>query len=276
MPEGDVVWRAARRLHEALAGSTLTASDFRVSRLATTDLTGRQVRAVLPRGKHLLIRLGPDLTLHTHLQMEGEWRLYRPGARFRGPLADIRLVLGTEAWVAVGYRLPVIELLPTAEEGRVVGHLGPDLLGPDWDEGEALRRLAEARDREIGDALVDQQVLAGVGNLYKSEALFLRGLSPWCRVSDAGDLPGLVRLAQRLLDANKDRAGQVTTGVARRGEQTWVYGRAGRPCRRCGTRIRRAHQGRAPEQRVTFWCPHCQPRDSVSPHDPLRSRRRGR
>lgn len=259
MPEGDVVWRAARRLHDALAGAALTASDFRVPRLATTDLAGNRVRDVVPRGKHLLARMEPDLTLHTHLRMDGEWLLHSPGRRHRGPHAEIRVVLANETWVAVGYRLPVVELLPTAQEHRVVGHLGPDLLGPDWDEEEALRRVLGEPGREIGEALLDQRLLAGVGNLYKCEGLFLRGVSPWCRVGDVGDPRALVRLARRLMDANKDRTGQITTGIARRGEETWVHGRAGRPCRRCGTRIRREPQGTSPEERVTFWCPHCQP-----------------
>ncbi len=258
MPEGDVVWRAAQRLRETLAGSTLTASDFRVPRPALADLAGRRVLDVVPRGKHLLTRVEPDLTVHTHLRMEGEWRLYRPGTRWRGPAADIRLVLSTEAWRAVGYRLPVVDLLPTAAEDRVVGHLGPDPLGTDWDEAEAAHRLLGAPEREIGEALLDQRNLAGVGNLYKCEVLFLRGVCPWRPVGGVTDLPALVRLTRRLLQANKDRPGQVTTGIARRGADTWVYGRGGRPCRRCGSRIERAEQGAEPEQRTTFWCPKCQ------------------
>lgn len=259
MPEGDVVWRAARRLHAALGGAALTVTDFRVPRLATTSLTGRRVREVVPRGKHLLARLEGDLTLHTHLRMDGEWRLYQPGSRWRGPRSEIRAVLGTEAWRAVGYRLPVLELLRTAEETTAVGHLGPDLLGPDWDEAEAVRRLLDEPDRAVGDALLDQRNLAGIGNLYKCEVLFLRGVRPWCPVADAGDLPQLVRLARRLLEANKDRPGQVTTGLARPGADTWVYGRAGRSCLRCGARIQRDDQAGGPQARVTFWCPHCQP-----------------
>lgn len=258
MPEGDVVWRTAQRLQRALARVPLTASDFRVPQLATTDLAGRWVIEVVPRGKHLLIRVEPDLTLHTHLRMDGEWLLHRPGRRHRGPWTDIRVVLAGEQWVAVGYRLPVVELLPTADEHLVVGHLGPDLLGPDWDEDEALRRLHDAPDREIGVALLDQRNLAGVGNLYKCEVLFLRGVSPWRPVGDVTGVAALVRLVSRLMEANKDRVGQVTTGVARRGEDTWVHGRAGRPCRRCGTLIRKDEQGDADQGRVTFWCPHCQ------------------
>jgi endonuclease-8 len=152
----------------------------------------------------------------------------------------------------------VVEVLPTAREHTVVGYLGPDLLGPDWDPAEAERRLRADPARPVGEALLDQRNLAGVGNIFATEMLFLRGLSPWRPVGEVPDLRALVELGQRLLDANKERAGIITTGVARRGEETWVYGRAGRPCRRCGTPIRRAEQGAADEERLRFWCPACQ------------------
>jgi endonuclease-8 len=258
MPEGDTVWRAARQLHEALAGRVLTGSDFRVPRFATTDLTGRQVMHALPRGKHLLIRVEGGVTVHTHLRMEGRWRIRRPGGY---PPRDhrIRLILTNQQWQAVGFQLGIVEVLPTSAEARAVGYLGPDLLGPDWDPGEAVRRLLADPGRPAGEALLDQRNLAGIGNVYKSEILFLRGIHPWRPIGDVDDLPGLVSLAQRMLDANKDRVGRVLTGSAARGEESWVYGRAGRPCRRCGSPIRRADQGPAPEERITFWCPHCQP-----------------
>jgi endonuclease-8 len=258
MPEGDVVWLAAKRLREALAGRVLTRSDFRVPRYATTDLAGRSVTESLARGKHLLLRVEGDITVHTHLRMDGSWRI-RP-AREPVPASHrIRLILANDAWLAAGYQLGVVEVLRTAQEGQVTGHLGPDLLGPGWDPDEAVRRLCAAPARAIGEALLDQRNLAGIGNLYKSEVLFLRGISPWRPAGDVADPAALVGLARRLLDANKERIGQVTTGVWRRGEETWVYGRAGRPCRRCGTRIKTASQGSEPEERVTFWCPHCQP-----------------
>lgn len=251
------MWWTARRLHDALAGRVLTRSDFRVPRYATADLTGRTVTGALARGKHLLIRVGGGVTVHTHLRMDGAWRI-TPAGRPAGASHRIRVILANEAWQAIGYQLGIVELLPTAQEDRAVGHLGPDLLGPDWDPAEAVSRLAGQPDRPIGEALLDQRNLAGIGNLYKCEVLFLRGISPWRPVAAAGDLPALVSLAQRLLAANRERAGQVTTGVWRRGEETWVYGRAGRPCRRCGTRIRSAEQGGAAQERITFWCPHCQ------------------
>jgi endonuclease VIII len=257
MPEGDVVWRTARQLHDALAGRVLVRSDFRVPRFATTDLSGRAVTETVSRGKHLLTRVEGDITVHTHLRMDGSWRI-GPVAGYPPRDHRVRLVLANSQWQAVGRQLGVVEVVRTSQESRAVGHLGPDLLGPDWDRDEAVRRLAAGPARAIGEAVMDQRNLAGIGNLYKAETLFLRGVSPWRLVGEVSELPGLVELAQRLLDANKERIGQVTTGNPARGEQTWVYGRAGQPCRRCGTAIRRADQGPVAEERVTFWCPVCQ------------------
>jgi endonuclease-8 len=257
MPEGDTVWRTARQLDEALAGQVLTCSDFRVPRFATTDLTGRTVTETVSRGKHLLTRVDGGLTVHTHLRMDGSWRI-RPTGGYLPRDHRIRLVLGNESRQALGYQLGVVEVLPTRSEARAVGHLGPDLLGPDWDAAEAVRRLGADPDRPVGEALLDQRNLAGIGNIFATELLFLRGLSPWRPLGEVSDLLGLVELGQRLLDAHKERVGIITTGVARRGEETWAYGRAGKPCRRCGTRIRRAEQGATGEERVRFWCPACQ------------------
>jgi len=257
VPEGDTVWLTARRLHEALAGRVLTRSDVRVPRYATTDLTGRTVTECVARGKHLLTRVDGGVTVHTHLRMDGSWRIRPAGDRI-APSHRIRLVLANDTWQAVGYQLGIVEILPTAREASVVGHLGPDLLGPDWDPAEAARRLRAAPARAIGEALLDQRNLAGIGNLYKAEVLFLRGVDPWRPAGEVADLDALVTTAQRLMDANKERFSQVTTGVRRPGQQTWVYGRAGRPCRRCGTQIRAAEQGGDTTERITFWCPHCQ------------------
>jgi endonuclease-8 len=260
MPEGDTVWLAGRRLNDALAGQRLTASDFRVPQLATTDLTGRTVLEVVSRGKHLLTRFDDDRTLHTHFRMDGTWHLYRPGARWRGgPDWQVRVVLATDQWQAVGYRLPVVDLLARAVEHRVVGHLGPDVLGTDWDIDEALRRLTAAPDREIGQALIDQRNLAGIGNLYKAESLFLARVSPWRQVREVPDLQAVVEQARRLLTLNRHHPAQVTTGVQRRGQEHWVFERAGKPCRRCRTRVSVAGQGTPPFERLTYWCRNCQP-----------------
>jgi len=257
MPEGDAVWLTARRLHQALAGRVLTRSDFRVPRYATTNLTGRVVTEAVSRGKHLLIRTGDGITVHTHLRMDGSWRV-RPARERVANSHRIRLILANAEWQAVGYQLGVVEVLPTASERTVVGYLGPDLLGPDWDPAEAERRLRGDPARPVGEALLDQRNLAGIGNVYKAELLFLRGINPWRPVGEVADVAALVGLAQQLLEANKERFGMITTGVARRGEQTWVYGRAGRPCRRCSTPVKSADQGRNTEERITYWCPRCQ------------------
>ncbi|MFE9023722.1 DNA-formamidopyrimidine glycosylase family protein [Streptomyces sp. NPDC007808] len=269
MPEGDTVWQAARRLHTALAGRTLTLSDFRVPKYATVDLAGRPVLDVTPRGKHLLARVGGDLTIHTHLGMEGSWKVYADDQRWTGgPAHQIRVVLAVApdaeapdarpARTAVGYRLPVLELLRTADEGRAVGHLGPDLLGPDWDPDRALANLLTDPDRALGEALLDQRNLAGIGNVYKSELCFLLRVTPWLPV---GALPAehtaqLPVLAKKLLEANRERPIRRTTG--HRGQDLFVYGRARRPCLRCATPIRVADQGDGSRERPTYWCPNCQ------------------
>lgn len=259
VPEGDTIWLAAHRLREALAGEVLVQSDLRVPRLATTDLRGHRIDDVVARGKHLLFRIDNGLTLHSHLRMDGAWQIYRTGERWRGgPTHQIRAVLAAAERTAVGYRLPVLDLVPTTREDTLVGHLGPDLLGLDWDCGEAVRRLLAVPDRAVGEALLDQRNLAGIGNVYKSELCFLRGVTPWTPVSDVADPGRMVDLAQRLLDANKARHGHVTTGDMRRGRTHWVYGRDHQPCLRCGTTIRIAEQGPVGEARVTYWCPTCQ------------------
>jgi endonuclease-8 len=257
VPEGDVVWYTARRLNEALAGQLLTRSDFRVPRYATVDLRGQLVTEAVARGKHLLIRTGNGLTVHTHLKMEGSWRVFPAGKRLTES-HKIRLVLANARWQAAGYLLGITEVLPTDREDQVVGHLGPDLLGPDWDAAQAVGRLSRDPGKPVGEALLDQRNLAGVGTFYASEMMFLRGIDPWRPVGEVADLHALVDLGHRLLDANKARLGQVTTGDSRPGRDSWVYGRAGRPCRRCGTLIRRGEQGPPGQERLRFWCPNCQ------------------
>lgn len=260
MPEGDTVWRTAAALRR-LDGSTIESADLRVPSLATTDLAGARILTTVTRGKHLLTRLeavsGHGLTLHTHLVMEGRWDVQRRGERWRRPAYQARVVLRTAGHEAIGYDVRV-DLAPTTEEDRWVGHLGPDLLGPDWDTAEAVRRLAADPGRPVGEALLDQANLAGVGNVYRSELCFLRGVDPTTPVGAAGDLTALVELARRLLVANRDRVERTTTGEDRRGRRLWVYGRRG-PCLRCGTAVRRAQTGEPGRERPVYWCPRCQP-----------------
>ncbi|WP_375407320.1 DNA-formamidopyrimidine glycosylase family protein [uncultured Amnibacterium sp.] len=263
MPEGDTVYRAAHNLHAALAGEVLTSCDVRVPKFATIDLTGERVESVGSRGKHLLLRTETAL-IHSHLKMEGAWHLYRPGTRWKRPAFEARIVLGTAPWQAVGFALGTLEVLPRGAEEDVVGYLGPDVLGPDWDAAEAIRRIEASPGRAIGLALLDQRNLAGVGNVYRNELCFLRGVLPTRPVDQVQDLPRLVDLAKRTLEANKNRVERTLTGDTRRGKQDWVYGRTGQPCRRCGTRILGGtlgdpvQPGRGATDRETYWCPRCQ------------------
>jgi endonuclease-8 len=260
VPEGDTVWRACRRLNDVLAGRVLTRSEFRVPDLATTDLTGVGVRQVISRGKHQLFRFSNDFTLHTHFKMDGVWKIYPQGRRWTGgPAFQIRAVLATSDHNAVGFRLPIVELIPTLQEDTVVGHLGPDLLGPDWDPDEAVRRIATQPDRTIGEALLDQRNLAGLGTFYRAELLFLQGAHPRTPVGQVKNLRRMVERGQQLLQANRWRAEQSTTGDLRPGRGAYVYGRAGQPCRRCGTPIEFEELGPAGQERHSYWCPNCQP-----------------
>ena len=260
VPEGDTVWRACQRLNEVLAGRELTRSEFRVPALATTDLTGVGVREVVSRGKHQLFRFANDFTLHTHFRMDGAWRIYPRGRKWTGgPDFQIRAVLATADHAAVGYRLPVVELLPTADEDTVVGHLGPDLLGPDWDLDEAVRRIAAEPERTIGEALLDQRNLAGIGTFYRAELLFLQGIHPRTPVAQVANLRRVVQRGQQLLYANRWRVEQSTTGDLRPNRRAYVFERPGQPCRRCGTPIETEEFGPLGQERRSYWCPRCQP-----------------
>ncbi|MDP9067009.1 MAG: DNA glycosylase [Actinomycetota bacterium] len=259
MPEGDTVYLSATRLRAALRDEQLTKSDFRVPALATIDLSGRAVEDVVPRGKHLLFRIQGGLTLHTHYKMDGSWHLYRHGERWRGPQFEVRAVLKNRSRVAVGFRLAIVQLIETKHEVQVVGHLGPDPLGEDWDAARVVASLRAHPDEEIGALLLDQRIVAGPGNVYKSEVCFLAGVDPQTPAGKVADLDRLVDLLARLMLANRTTGTQITTGDLRPGRQRWVYGRAEQPCFRCGTRIRRREQDGFGGDRVTFWCPTCQP-----------------
>ncbi|HEX6955130.1 MAG TPA: DNA-formamidopyrimidine glycosylase family protein [Agromyces sp.] len=258
MPEGDTVYRAAKRLDQALAGRVVTRSDLRVPAFATVDLAGDTIHSVSSRGKHLLMRIG-DVVLHTHLKMEGEWRVLRPGQKWPRPAHRARAILETRDATAIGFDLGVVEVFPAAEEADRMGYLGPDLLGPDWDPAEAARRLAADPHVPAVVALADQRNLAGLGNVLVNEVCFLRGIRPDRPIGEV-DLAPTIDLARRVIFANRDRLERTTTGDTRPGRRLWVYGRAGEACRRCGTRIVHGRFGRNDvELRETYWCPHCQP-----------------
>lgn len=263
MPEGDSVYKLARRLDRALAGQRVERSDLRVPRLATRDLAGRTVLGHATHGKHLLTRFSNGATLHSHLLMDGSWSTARPGKQLPPRMmADVRVVLETARGdTAYGLRLHQLDLVPTDEEHRVIGHLGPDPLRADWAPAEAGRRLLADPATPLVSALLDQRRVAGLGNLWVNELAFLVGRSPWTPVGEV-DVPALVRLAAKALrhSATVRDAYQVTTGSSRPGEDHWVAGRRGRPCRRCGTTIRMVEAVDGdPANRVTWWCPRCQP-----------------
>lgn len=261
MPEGDTVWLATQRMNRALAGQVLTRGEFRVPHLAVLDLAGQTVTEVVSRGKHMLFRFTDGHTLRSHFRMDGSWRIHASGQPWRGgPAFAVRAVLSTEPWECVGYRLHDLAYVPTANEDSLVGHLGPDVLGPEWDLDEAVARLRLDGEAEIGVALLDQRNLAGIGTLYRTEGLFLAGIRPQRRVADIepDKLPAVVDRMRRLMMINRDHPEQSTTGSTRRGETHWAFERHRRPCRRCGTTIQRGEQGPAPHQRATYWCPTCQ------------------
>ncbi|WP_427016310.1 DNA-formamidopyrimidine glycosylase family protein [Pseudarthrobacter sp. P1] len=269
MPEGDTVWRQAKLLRGALAGRVLTGCDLRVPAFATVDFTGSTVDRVESRGKHLLVFVAGQV-VHSHLSVEGIWEVYPPVSRggrpvrWRRPAHTARAVLSTAVGTAVGFSLGLLEVLPESGLADAVGHLGPDLLGPDWDAAEALRRLLAAQERPVGLALLDQRNLAGVGNIYRNELCFLARVHPDTPTGQVPDLPRLVDLAKRLLEANKDRPQRSTTGGPATGDAAaWVYGLAGKPCKRCGSIIRHGTQANpafpARQPRDLYFCPSCQP-----------------
>jgi len=269
VPEGDTLFRTAAGLRPYLVGRTVTAARTAgpgpVPRLER--IIGREIQAVDALGKNLLIRFDNGLEIRTHLRMTGTWHRYRPGERWRRPPARARLVLEVPGAIAVCFDAPVVELLEQRAESLhpALGNLGPDLLDPAFDAAEAIRRLRDPSraDLSIGEALVDQRALAGIGNVYKSEALWIERVSPFARVGelDADALERLVATARRLLVANASstRGPERVTTTGDRGAPgpLYVYGRTGRPCRRCRSPIASTQQGRD-LPRTTFWCPACQ------------------
>jgi endonuclease-8 len=258
VPEGDTVYRTARALNQVLAGRILDRCDIRVPAYATVDLAGERVESVVSVGKHLLHRIG-EFTIHSHLKMEGSWDIYLDGARWHSPAWQARAILGVPGVTTVGFLLGELEVVPRERENEIVAYLGPDILGQGWDTAIAVANLGADPARAIGLALLDQRMIAGLGNVYRNELCFLRGVLPTRPVGAVADLPGLVALAHRLILTNRDRVERVTTGDLRRGRRTWVHSREHQPCLRCGTLIRQGVLGDTElTERQTFFCPVCQ------------------
>jgi len=263
MPEGDTIHRTATTLRRILRGQRIRACRSTVPRVDAERVSGRVVGEVVSRGKNLLIHLeedvGDELVIYTHMKMTGSWHVYRPGERWQKPSAGARLVLETARAIAVCFHAPVVELFPAAELPRhpVLSRLGPDPLAPEFDPAEARSRIQSRRDLPIGEALLDQTAIAGIGNVYKSEVLFLCGENPFAPVRDIGEerLDRVIATVRRLMSRNLGGYPRVTRSE-RRGERHWVYDRSGRPCARCGTRVRMRRQGET--GRSTYWCPQCQ------------------
>jgi endonuclease VIII len=250
MPEGDTVFHTAAKLRDGLVGKVLTRCDVRVPRFATVDLTGQTVDEVISRGKHLFIRIG-RASIHSHLKMDGSWvvttRPVRAGHR-------VRVILETNDVRAAGIDLGVLEILDRDHDMDVVAHLGPDLVGDGWDAPMAAANLAADPQRPVAAALLDQRVMAGVGNVYCNELCFVFGQLPTAPIANLSDPLRVVSRAREMLWANRSRWNRTTTGDTRRGRELWVYGRGGQPCRRCGTAIEYDDSG----DRVSYWCPNCQ------------------
>ena len=277
MPEGDTIFRAARTLHRALAGKPVTSFESALPALnrihEDAPLTGRTIERVTAAGKHLLMHFSGDLVLRTHMRMNGSWHVYRPGERWQRPRGDMRIRIATEEFEAIGFSIPVAEFTSVR---RLRNHpelrrLGPDILSDAFDETDVLSRLRGAGAAAIADALLNQRILAGLGNVYKSEVLFLCRINPFKAVRDLTDveLLAIVQTAHRVLNANVSESLPLMTtysGFRRTTnrddpkQRLWVYGRARLPCRRCATPIRVRKQGL--DARLTYWCPDCQKSDA--------------
>lgn len=276
MPEGDTIFRTARTLGRALGGKALTGFYSTFPRLARFNddapLTGRLVKGVESRGKWLLIHFSGGTTLATHMLMNGSWHIYRHGERWQRPHGDMRVLIENNEYAAVGFRVPVAEMHTGQSLSRHprIPRAEIDVLSHAFDAAEVTRRVLAHADEAIADVLLRQEVMAGVGNIFKSEICFVTGAHPYCKVSALGQeqVQSIIAAARKLVAANvlEDSGDAIVTyrGLGRRtthasdpAASLWVYGRAGEPCRRCGAKIRRRIQG--DDARVTFWCPCCQP-----------------
>jgi endonuclease VIII len=261
MPEGDTVFRTALQLHRALAGRRLVRIELRVPQWALTHANGASVSEVVSVGKHLLIRLSDDRTIHSHLRLDGAWRVGPVTERPRARGFDIRALLTNDTALAVGVRAHDIAVVSSANEAELVGHLGPDLMSSEFDINDAVQNFRAAPGRRLAEALLDQRLVAGIGNVYRSELLFLHNVNPAKPVEAVKDIEQVLQDARRLLRANSETFERSTTGRHRPGERLYVYGRRGRPCRRCGTSIVMITDpaSRPGEQaRVLYLCPRCQ------------------
>lgn len=271
MPEGDTIFRTARALRLALSGHAVLRFESVFPALTRIDhdspIAGRTLDAVASRGKHVLMTFSGDLILRTHMRMQGAWHIYRPGERWTLPRHRMRILLATEAIVAVGFNIPVAEFLTGVELARhpVLLALGPDLADPHFDRDEARRRITAAGRRPIDEVLLDQDVLSGIGNVLKSEILFVARIHPFVPASslDAADIERLLDVSLRLMRMNVGDLvasppvyGRWTTGSLDPRARLHVYGRGGKPCRKCGTPIGVRKTGE--DARLTYWCPTCQ------------------
>lgn len=267
MPEGDTIHRAARTLNTALAGQTVKRFETALAQLARVDdetpLAGRTIERVSAAGKNLIIDFSGDLHLRTHMRMNGTWHIYRAGERWKKRRDEMRVVIETDKWVAVAFNVPVAEFHDARSLARQddLLHIGPDLLGETFDHDEAMRRIRERADSDIADVVLNQRVVAGIGNEFKSEILFLANVNPFTKVDKLTDeqLDTILRTARKIMlaNVNKRPAARITNFSLDIRNKQWVYGRGGKPCRKCGTPVEYAKQGR--DARGTYWCPRCQP-----------------
>ncbi len=289
MPEGDTIFKTATTLRKAILGKRITGFEARVDQITEryrpSFIVHRRIHAVEPRGKHLLVVMRPDpddsepitvperlelelnrndLVLHTHLRMTGSWHIYRHGEPWQKPRHYRKVVIETEGFVVPCFSAPVVELLTARETARheQLVSLGPDAIIEEFDGADALQRLRARPDVEIGVAIMIQRIMAGVGNVYKSEVLFIKRVNPFSKVGDLNDdtLKRLISESHKLLRLNGDNGHRRTHFGLDERQRLWVYQRSGRPCRVCGTTIKVRRQGL--DARVTFWCPNCQPIDA--------------
>ncbi len=296
MPEGDTIFRSARALGRALAGKIVTSFETALAPLASVDddtpVAGRTIETVEARGKWLLIYFSGDLILVTHMLMSGSWHIYRVGERWRVPRSAMRCVVRVQDFEAIACNVPVAKFFTarTLERNSMIPKLGPDLLRADYDEAEARARVLARADEEIANVLLNQRVIAGLGNVYKTEVCFLCGVHPFRKVASLtpAELDCLLFQSRKLIRENVHegaRAGsgaddkiltytgaRRTTGSADQASRLWVYGRQGQPCRRCGTAVLMRKQG--PDARSTYWCPQCQPGDTAIAGWAMTSRRK--